>query len=165
MPAGAKHLYVLRHAKSSWDDPGLEDRERPLNGRGRKAAQQIGEHLRKEGIEPELVLCSSARRTQETLERVDPAGEHVIEDDLYGASAGDWIERLKRVTPETGSAMVIGHNPSLQMLVVALGGPDPVVRDKFPTGALATLTFDCAWSELQPGAAALASLVRPKDLP
>jgi phosphohistidine phosphatase len=164
MPASTKHLYVLRHAKSSWDDPELSDHERPLAPRGRKAAELLAEHLRKEAIQPQLVLSSSARRTQETLDRVDPTGERVIEDELYGATAGSWIERLNRVPEETESVMVIGHNPALQMLVLALAGPDDAVRDKFPTGALATLAFDVPWSELQPGSATLTALVRPKDL-
>ncbi len=164
MPAGSKRLYVLRHAKSSWDDPGLEDRERPLSGRGRRSAQLISEHLRKEGIEPDLVLCSSARRTKETLELVDPTGERLVEDELYGASAGEWIERLKQVPSETGSVLVIGHNPSLQKLVLGLGGPDGSVQDKFPTAALATLELTGAWDALEPGGASLTGLVRPRDL-
>jgi phosphohistidine phosphatase len=164
MPAGTKHLYVLRHAKSSWDEPGLDDRERPLTPRGRKAAKALSEHLHQAGIEPQLVLSSSARRTRETLERVDPPGERLIEDELYGATAGGLIERLNRVHDETESVMVIGHNPALQQLVLALSGPDETVENKFPTGALATLAFDGAWSELQPGHARLTALVRPKDL-
>ncbi len=159
-----RHLYVLRHAKSSWDDPELADHERPLAERGREAAQLLSEHLQREGIEPELVICSAARRAQETLERVDPTCERSLEDALYGASAGDWIERLKRVPDGLRSVIVIGHNPALQKLVLALGGPDRAVEDKFPTAALAHLTFACQWSELQPGCATLAGVVRPKDL-
>jgi hypothetical protein len=64
-----RRLYLLRHAKSSWEDVGLADHDRPLAPRGRRAAKAIGRHLRDSGIEPELVLCSSARRAQETLER------------------------------------------------------------------------------------------------
>jgi phosphohistidine phosphatase len=159
-----KHLYVLRHAKSSWDDPALSDHDRPLASRGRKAAKLLAEHLKNGTIEPELVLCSTARRAQETLERVDPMGEHVIEPELYGAGAGDLIERLKRVPSEVRSVMLIGHNPALQKLVLALGGPNEAVQDKFPTAALATLAFDGPWEELQPGCATLTALVRPKDL-
>jgi phosphohistidine phosphatase len=164
MTEGIRQLYVLRHAKSSWDDPVLDDRERPLAPRGRKAAKLLSEHLRSERIEPALVLCSPARRTRETLQRVDPPGERLIEDELYLASAGDWIERLKHVTDDVGSVMAIGHNPALQMLVLTLAGPNDAIQDKFPTAALATLALDCSWSELEPGRASLTALVRPKDL-
>jgi phosphohistidine phosphatase len=164
MAASAKHLYVLRHAKSSWEHPELPDHDRPLATRGRKAAKLIAQHLHSDGIEPQLVLCSTARRAQETLERVDPAGERMIESELYDTSAGDLIERLRRVPEDVGSVMVIGHNPTLQRLVLALAGPHEVVQDKFPTAALATLAFHGSWEELQAGCATLTSLVRPKDL-
>src|SRR5687768_4960118 len=67
-----KHLYLLRHAKSSWKQRGLPDHDRPLAGRGRHAATAIADHMRDQGIEPELVLCSTARRARETLERIEP---------------------------------------------------------------------------------------------
>jgi phosphohistidine phosphatase len=80
------------------------------------------------------------------------------------------LERLQRLAPDVGSAMVIGHNPAMQILVLRLAASSTsdddlaTVRRKFPTGALATLTFECAWSELAPGAARLTALARPKDL-
>jgi phosphohistidine phosphatase len=174
-----KQLFVLRHAKSSWDDPGLDDHERPLAPRGLRAVKLIGDHLRANGIEPAQVLCSSARRTRETLDGVSPGGETLIETELYDANCGEVIERLKRVPADVQSVMVIGHNPAMQMLVLRLTGangfdasaeaPRPdrnlsEVQRKFPTGALATLTFQCAWSELEPGCATLASYVSPKGL-
>jgi phosphohistidine phosphatase len=169
---GNKQLFVLRHAKSSWDDPGLADHERPLAPRGRRAVEAIAAHLHAEGVTPELVLCSSARRTRETLEGVGVGGEHVIESDLYGASCEEVLERLHRVPDEVGSVMLVGHNPTLQALVLRLADDDGAssgsylaeVRRKFPTGALATLTFVGAWEELSPRSARLASYVRPKSL-
>jgi phosphohistidine phosphatase len=169
-------LFVLRHAKSSWDDPGLDDRDRPLAPRGHRAVALLAEHLKSAGIAPSLVLCSPARRTRETLAGVDPGGETLIEAELYGASASTILERLQRVPAGTDSVMVIGHNPAMQVLVLRLargahtnghGAEDSdlaSVERKFPTGALATLTFDCAWSNLAPGVAALTALARPKDL-
>jgi phosphohistidine phosphatase len=165
--AGSKQLFVLRHAKSSWDDPGLDDHDRPLAPRGRRAAALLAGHVRAAGIRPALVLCSSARRTRETLESVDPGGRPEIEPELYGASVSELCDRLRRVSPTIRSVMLVGHNPSLQMLVLRLAGSGDgldSVRAKFPTGALATLTFDGPWSELGPGAAELAAYVRPKDL-
>jgi phosphohistidine phosphatase len=168
--SGTKRLYVLRHAKSSWDDPGLDDHERPLAPRGRRACAGMAEHIRTAGIAPELVLCSTARRTRETLEGIDPPGRRLIEAELYSASAQDLLDRLHQLSADVGSAMLIGHNPSMQMLVLRLArrGDDrperAAVERKFPTGALATLTFECDWSELGPGSARLTAFQAPKEL-
>jgi phosphohistidine phosphatase len=159
-----RRLYVLRHAKSSWDDPGLSDHDRTLAPRGLKATELLAKHLHEHRIQPDLVLCSTAVRAQRTLEGIGLDGQRSIEEELYTASAGQWIERLNRVPDETESVMAIGHNPALQQLVLALAGSDEEVERKFPTAALATLSLDCAWSEVQPGCAELTGLVRPKDL-
>ncbi len=167
---GMRHLHVLRHAKSSWDDAGLEDHDRPLAPRGQRAVKLLAQYVEAHQLHPAQVLCSTARRAIETLEGVSPGGEAMIERGLYDAGATELVERLKRVPTETPSVMVIGHNPTLQMLVLRLAGDNgdsddiAMVRRKFPTGALATLSFECQWSELSPGSAALVGLVRPKDL-
>ena len=174
-----KQLFVLRHAKSSWDDPGLDDRERPLAPRGRRAVKLLADHLRTHHIEPAQVLCSPARRTRETYDGVAPAGELHVEQELYEASCQDILDRLRRVPEPTPSVMVIGHNPALQVLVLRLTGAKgkskprrdtaaqallDELRRKFPTGALATLAFDGPWSELSAGSAELVDLIRPRDL-
>ena len=168
-----KLLFVLRHAKSSWDDPSTPDQERPLAPRGRRAVTMLREHLEASEIQPALVLCSSARRTRETLEGVNPAGERLIEPELYGADAGELLGRLRRVGEGVPSVMLIGHNPALQVLILRLAeAPGPAaeesdldrVRRKLPTGALATLEFECEWNELGPRKARLTGLVRPKQL-
>jgi phosphohistidine phosphatase len=164
MPAMDRQLYVLRHAKSSWDDPGLADHDRTLAPRGLNATKLLARHLREQEIHPALILCSTAVRAQETLEGIGLEGERSIEEELYTASAGGWIARLNRVPEETRSVMAIGHNPALQQLVLVLAGRNEQVERKFPTGVLATLTLDCPWSEVQPGCAELTALVRPKDL-
>jgi phosphohistidine phosphatase len=168
----SRQLFVLRHAKSSWEDTGLDDHDRPLAPRGRKAVKALAEHVRSSEIEPTLVLCSSSRRTRETLEGVKPGGEWVIEPELYGAGTSTVLDRLRHVPEDTRAVMVIGHNPALQVLVLRLaGGCDghaegdlAEVQRKFPTGALATLEFECHWDELGPGCARLASFVKPKQL-
>jgi phosphohistidine phosphatase len=168
-----KQLFVLRHAKSSWEDTGLDDHERPLAPRGRRAVKVLFDHIRSNGIEPALVVCSSSRRTRETLDGIQPGGEHLIEPDLYGASPGIVLERLRGVAEDVSSVMVIGHNPAMQMLVLRLaasgGRPEEgsdlaEVQHKFSTGALATLEFECAWADLGPGRARLTGFVRPKQL-
>ena len=106
-------LYLLRHAKSSWDDPGLADEERPLAPRGERAARRMAQHIREAGIRPALVLCSPARRTRQTLEAVAGSfGKHVevlVEDGLYGAGAWELTARLRRVPTELPSVMVVGR--------------------------------------------------------
>jgi len=133
----------------------------------------VADYVRERGISPEQVLCSPARRTLETLEGVAPAGERLIEPELYGASAAEIVERLRRVPEDVGSVMLIGHNPAMQILVLRLvdvNGPQTSgadlaeVQRKFPTGALATLSLRCGWSELGRGCAQLISFVRPKAL-
>jgi phosphohistidine phosphatase len=167
-----KRVYLLRHAKSSWKDTGLPDHDRPLAGRGRRAAKAIARHLRGHGIEPELVLCSTARRARETLERIEPAlgsPAVLVERDLYPASAPALLERLRRVPDAVESVMLIGHNPGLQDLALDLARPSPMARElatKYPTAALATLAFGAAnWQEIDHATADLVAVVRPRDLP
>ena len=168
-----RQLFVLRHAKSSWDDPGLGDHDRPLAPRGQRAVKVLARYIAEHEIAPALVLCSPARRTLETCTGVNPGGELSIEPELYEAGADEILTRLRQVGDDTPSVMVIGHNPALQSLVLRLAGCDGDAPDgsdladvqrKFPTGALATLSFECPWTELGRGRATLDGLVRPRDL-
>jgi phosphohistidine phosphatase len=162
--AESKHLLLMRHAKSSWDDPSLADHDRPLAPRGRHAAQLMGTHLRQEGTSISLVLCSSAHRARETLDLVGPNGDVRIEGELYGASANQLVERLQRVSEETGTVMLVGHNPAIHELAVTLTGDSQLADRKFPTGALATVSFGGSWRQLGPGGAKLLAFVTPKQL-
>jgi phosphohistidine phosphatase len=166
-----KQLFLLRHAKSSWDDPELDDHDRPLAPRGRRATELIAKYLRREGIVPDLVLCSSALRTRQTLERIAPAwGDDVrveVEAELYAASAGELLERLRAVADDVESVMLIGHNPGIEELALSLAGSGdelPALRRKYPTAALATLEVDGPWRDLAPGGAELTDFVKPKQL-
>ena len=165
-------LYLLRHAKSSWSDPSLADEERPLAPRGRRDAKRIAAHLREHRIEPGLVLCSPAERTRETLELVRPAlGQATtvrIEPDLYPGLSEELLDLLHGVSDDTASVLLIGHNPGVQGLALRLaaaGSDLERLREKFPTGALATLTIARArWERLGAGDAVLAAFVVPRRL-
>jgi len=165
-------LYLLRHAKSSWSDPTLPDQERPLAPRGRRDAKRVAKHLVRLGIEPDLVLCSSVRRTRETLELVRPAfgatTSVVLEAELYAATADELLERLHAVPDEVASVLLVGHNPGLQelaLLLTSAGAELSQLEAKLPTAALATLAVAKAtWRELSQGDAVLAALVAPKQL-
>jgi phosphohistidine phosphatase len=163
-------LLLLRHAKSSWDDPSLADRDRPLAPRGHRAAERMADHLRSDFPHPDLVLCSPALRTRETLDRMSNAfgdAEVVVDDELYGAGEGELLERLRAVDDRFETVAVIGHNPGIHDLAIALAGSGAELGRmgaKFPTGALAVLAFDEPWRDVSPGGGLLEAFVTPKDL-
>jgi phosphohistidine phosphatase len=173
-----KELFVLRHAKSSRDDPALDDHDRPLAKRGERDARAMGEHMRAQGFAPKLVLCSSARRTRDTLALMapclSPTPETHFERKLYLASARALMKRLHEVEDRVPSVMLVGHNPGVEELVLLLArkagesGEKKTrleIEEKFPTGALAVLRFPALhWPALAPGSGQLVALVRPKDL-
>ena len=124
-------------------------------------------------MRPALVLCSTAARARETLDGVVRSlGDDVEvwhEGDLYGASAGELLDRLRRLPPAVPSVMVVGHNPGMEDLALDMaGGGDQRslarLHAKFPTGALATLLIPGAWKSVAPGQATLTAYVIPRDL-
>lgn len=167
-----KTLFLMRHAKSSWDDPKLADQDRPLAPRGHKAAARMAEYLRKNGVKPSVVLCTSAKRARQTLEHLRPALPKEttvkVEPRLYTAGSRDLMTRLRRLSHTAASVLVVGHNPAMQELVMELASKDPklkAVRNKFPTAALAVLKAPTdEWRQLSPGEATLVEFVTPKGL-
>jgi phosphohistidine phosphatase len=158
-------LYLLRHAKSSWDDPALPDRDRPLAPRGRKAAKRLGDHLRERRIEPDLVLCSPARRTRETLARLrlPPRVQVEFEEGLYAAEADVLLARVRALGDDASAVLLVAHNPGLQALAIELVGDDGApFAEKLPTGALVVLEVEVPWSVLE--RARLAEYVTPREL-
>ena len=169
-----KVLYLMRHAKSSWKDPSLEDFDRPLNKRGRKAGKAMAKHFRDNGVRPALVLCSAAVRAQETLgclrDAIGADTPFEIEKGLYHAGREGLLERLRKVKDAVPSVMLVGHNPGMEWLAMDLaGGGDEdawdSLRVKYPTAALAVLTFEVKrWSDIKPGGGRLTGFVSPRDL-
>jgi phosphohistidine phosphatase len=168
-----RRLLLLRHAKSSWDDVGLADHDRPLAPRGHQAVEKLREHLGADGTVPDLVLCSTARRAVETWQGIAPAfpADTPVEvsAELYGATAGELCERLRRAPAAARCVLVIAHNPGLEDLaldLIASGDLDlrQQLATKFPTGALATLLVPTAWPELGWGTAELSTYVVPAEL-
>jgi len=167
-------LFVLRHAKSSWNNAHQADFDRPLAPRGQKAADTVADHIAGLDHAPALVLCSTARRAQDTLEplraRLPQSTEVHLEDDLYGAAAPELVARLRIVPEEVVSVMLVGHNPGLEDLVRGLGRDGDAaaiarVHTKFPTAALATLVFEGPWKDLGSGGPVrLEAFVVPGDL-
>lgn len=167
-------LSLLRHAKSSWDDPGLGDFDRPLAPRGEDAAPRMGAYMAEHGLAPELILCSPAVRTRQTLDLVLPhlSGSPAIEyeEQLYLASASSLLARVRRVEGKTRHIMLVGHDPGMHGLAVDLAS-DGSRHDldnlaaKFPTAGLAVITFKVRrWALVKPGSGLLERFVTPKQL-
>lgn len=165
-----RRIYLLRHAKSSWDDATLDDHERPLAPRGAKAAARMARWIEEHDVRPALVLCSSALRARETLAKVEGAlgsPRIVVEDDLYAATANELVRRLGRVSDDVREVLLVAHNPGLADLCQLLAHPSPDrerIAGKLPTGALVTLETYTRWVDLGPGCATLVHLVLPREL-
>jgi len=169
-------LYLLRHAKSGHDDPSLADHDRPLNARGLRASRAIGRYFLRMGMRPEVVLCSTATRTRQTLDLLVeaagwPAGALRVnfEERLYLASPAQILAVIGTLGLVGGDVMVIGHNPGMHDLALTLCTDEspalPQVREKFPTAALATFQVDVReWSDLANRRFALTDFVLPRAL-
>ena len=161
-----KTLLVLRHAKSSWNDPALHDHERPLNKRGRRDASRMGELVREYGLIPDVVLSSDAVRARLTAEAVAEvaryAGEILVDPHLYMASPADIISLLPTVRENAETVMIVGHNPGLEKLVEQLTGE----RHDLPTASLAQIGLPIdQWRDLKLSTRGrLVGLWRPEEL-
>jgi len=169
-----KTVYLLRHAKSSWDHPDIDDYQRPLAPRGLKAAPRLGRHMAREELIPERVLCSGARRAQESWELVS-AGLGVpvplkVLPEIYHGSVVMLIGLIHALPDSESSVLLVGHNPTFHHLALLLAGSGKEsalqqLQFKYPTGTLAVLDFSVqAWSEVTKGAGHLRDFIRPKDL-
>ena len=166
------NLHLLRHAKSDRDEH-VEDHERPLSRRGREAARHIGRSLPEALGRIDLVLCSTALRTRETAELVlagfAPPPRVEFDDALYLAGQPALLRRLRRLDETAGAVLVVGHNPGLQELAVALALPAApryraLASGKFPTTARASFAIEGPWASLGRSPHALTDYVTPKSL-
>ena len=169
-----KTLTLLRHAKSGWDDPVTRDFDRPLNAKGKRAAQTVGRHLRELGLAFDHVVASPAIRVGETLDAV-VAGygrklAPVWERRIYLASAATLLDVIHELPAGADRVLLVGHNPGLEDLVLMLvpeaaDGLRGLVEEKYPTATLAELTLAVdGWDGAAAGAAALTRYIRPRDL-
>jgi phosphohistidine phosphatase len=169
-----KTLLLLRHAKSSWEDRSLSDHDRPLNERGERDAPRMGRRLRDQGVWPDLIFSSTARRARRTAELLlaspdentpdedTPGGDTEIRylSELYLAEPEEYLAAVRRAGGEAESVLVVGHNPGLEMLLQSLTGE----WHRLPTAALARIDLPIeAWTDLEPGGGELAGLWRPKE--
>ena len=167
-----KRLTLLRHAKSTWDDPVARDFDRPLNRRGRKAARRIGEEMRALGLSFDAAIASPAVRVKETLAEVEQGfGRDLrvtFEQAVYLASPETLLDLIRAADDGAASLLLVGHNPGLESLAVDLTSGGPLRAQaaiKYPTATLAELSFDCpTWREIAPGRGRLDRFIRPRDL-
>lgn len=144
-----KTLLLMRHAKSSWKQPGVADRDRPLNKRGRRDAPKMGNLLWEKDLVPQCILSSTALRARQTAEAVAEAagydGEILYLDELYGGEPLDYLHALRSVPDELDLVLVIGHNPDLQDVLEVLADQ----MGNFPTAAIAHLRLSIEhWADL-----------------
>ena len=169
-------LLLLRHAKSSWDEPRMDDRERPLNPRGRLAAAAVRQVMRDIGLAPDLVLASPAKRALQTLAALEPWDETPLVEQveaLYLASPDELLAVLRGVASTVRSVLVVGHNPGLHELALLLVGSAAMtpahadmrhLAEGLPTGGLAEFAIAGPWRELAEGCGRLQRFVAPRDL-
>ena len=160
-----KNLFLLRHAKSSWDNAALGDFDRPLSKRGISNAIQLSEYIQKHSISFDLVLSSPSERTQSTLDLVlsslDPIPTSNLKECIYHASALSLIQLITEQDDEINNLLIIGHNPGLHILTETLTNESIV---KFPTCAFVKITNFNQWKDLDAGILNLESLITPREL-
>jgi len=169
-----RHLYLLRHAKSGWDDDRQDDHDRPLEPRGERACALMGPVLDRATPSPRLVLSSSARRAVDSvalvLPHLSPPPPLRIDRRLYLASPAELLAALSALEDGFESVLLVGHNPGLQQLALQLiGAGDANAREqlarKLPTAALVQLRFPVDhWADIGPGRGELLRFVRPREL-
>ena len=169
-----RRLLLLRHAKSSWSEPGGRDHDRPLNRRGQEAAPRIGAYLARHGLIPDGILCSTARRARETWDLVaaeaSAAPPATFTEKLYDASPRVLVDVFRGANPKAASLLVVGHNPGLQEVATALIASGDLedrerLREKLPTAGLVVIDFAVdEWIKLHPHAGRLDRFVAPRWL-
>ena len=168
-----KTLTLLRHAKSTWDDPIKRDFDRPLNGKGRRAAARIGQWLADEGAVFDHVRASPAVRVRQTIEGVEDGLRRslapMFDARIYLASAMTLLDVVQQFEARAKTGLLVGHNPGLEDLLLYLTPTaDPLrgeVEIKYPTATVAVLDIDVAtWREIGEGSAHLRHFIRPRDL-
>jgi phosphohistidine phosphatase len=166
-----KTLTLLRHAKSDWDDPALRDFDRPLNAKGARAAVTMGRHMRALGLAFDHVLASPAARVEQTLAQVSGGYGAMLKPEwdrrIYLAPASTLLELIQALPEDVEHALLVGHNPGLEELVLLLVPESPLrdeVEIKFPTATLAEIGIAGAWADTEEGSGTLLRFVRPRDL-
>jgi len=171
MGESVRRLIVTRHAKAAWPE-GVPDLERPLAERGRRDAPRAGRFLVEAGLVPDRVICSPAARTRETFGLISSEWDSVppvdYDERVYDAGLSALLAVVRGAPPTSRALMVVGHNPGMQQLTLAVAGDgDPAglarANEKYPTCGIAVLEVPGTWSSVEPGHAVLERFVVPRD--
>ncbi len=164
-------LLLMRHAKSDWSYDNLSDFARPLNSRGKKAAQRMGQWITDNNLTPDHVICSSACRAQETLlglrQQMTLSNRQITNEERGYLASLNTLLLMLADAPETDLVLLIGHNPGMEELLTYLCGTDALLSQDqplMPTATLAQITLPDEWKSLQRGSGSLTTLIRPKTL-
>lgn len=163
-------LLLLRHARAAWARPGVGDADRALTEPGIADAKALGHRMRRAGLVPDVILCSAARRARQTLEHLGPlgpasAGAVTYLESLYGSDAKAYMEAI-RAAPPSRSLLVVGHNPMMEDLTLALPGPESgpaAVVPGFPACGLAVIDFEAPFTMLAPAGGRFARFLKPDN--
>lgn len=163
-------LYLLRHARAAWAEPGTRDFDRPLTGAGHRESQAVGAYMASRDYRPAIVICSPALRAIETWQGIAGLlgcrqGDAILAEQLYSSDAKGYLG-IVRGHGEAGSILLVGHNPMIEDLAIALTSgsetePHAALASGFPTAGLAVVNFDTPLSTASPGAGRLEAFVNP----
>lgn len=165
-----KYILLLRHAKSSWNDPLLDDYDRPLADRGLKAAPRVGKYLRKIGAKPDHIVSSPAKRARETVELVVDAmklDQEMINwnEDLYFEGTDNYLEAIQQTPTKAERVLIVGHNPLLEYVATSLSGGNHSTSFRIPTAGLVCLeSYAASWDNINPGTCQVKWMMIPKVL-
>ncbi len=165
--AKSKTLFIVRHAKSSWDDTALDDKDRPLNERGKEEAPKIGKHLAGYAVKPDLITSSPAVRALKTAEKIAKElgfkkSDVVVDEGIYTFNGGSLMDVVKGFDDKYRSVMMVGHNPAITSFANELSG---VGIDNIPTCGVVLLEFDARkWKDIEKGSGKLLEFDYPKKL-
>jgi len=160
-----KKLYLVRHAKSSWDNPDLDDFDRPLNKRGKRDAPFMGELLKKLNVNPDLIISSPAKRAYTTAKEIArilgyPKRMITKNEDVYLASAGELLSLINSIPEEVSSVMIFGHNPGFTQICNLLSNANIL---NIPTSGFVEIHFETEnWKDITPGSGKLVAFEYPK---
>ena len=168
-----KTIFLLRHAKSSWDNSQLEDFDRPLSTRGEKSSIKIGKYIKNKNIIPDIVYCSSAKRAKKTWELINKVikkkNNIFFKKDLYMADSETFMSTIKKTKNSNKSIMIVSHNPGIESFCLELSKENNEyindIKTKYPTGSLAILKVNLKkWSEIRYESGIIYEFIKPRKL-
>ncbi|MBH71592.1 MAG: phosphohistidine phosphatase [Pelagibacteraceae bacterium] len=169
-----KTIFLLRHAKSSWDNLNLDDFDRPLSNKGIKASKKIGNYLKTNKFVPDIIYCSTAKRAKQTWEltnRIIKKKKNILyKDNLYMANLSEFMKIIKKTKNKFKNLMIVSHNPGIESLAIELSKNEnnkfhQIINIKYPTGALVVIKFNLNdWGKINYKKGEIYEFIKPKEL-